>query len=334
MKAAVIQQTGPPEVIQVIDIAPPIAGEDQVLVDVHAVAVNPIDTYIRSGAVAAELPTPFIIGCDAAGVVAAVGHQVQNVAIGDRVWCTNQGLQGRQGTFAQQIAIAADGCYPIPDGVSFREAAACGLVAVTAHLGLFREAMLQAGETVLVIGGSGGVGSMVVQMAKAAGATVIATAGSEQKCRVVSELGANVVINYRVQSIAEAVHREAPKGVNVFWETRREPDFDLAVDLMAPRGRMIVMAGRDARPAFPVGPFYVKECSLHGFVMFKATPVEMRTAAEDINKWLSQGKLKANIGATFTLDQAAQAHRRQEAATLESSGDLIGKIVLTVDSQA
>ena len=91
------------------------------------------------------------------------------------------------------------------------------------------------------------------------------------------------------------------------------------------------MAGRDARPVFPVGPFYVKECSLHGFVMFKATPVEMRAAADDINHWLSQGKLQANIAATFPLAQSADAHRLQEAATLEGNAELSGKIVVTVE---
>ena len=103
------------------------------------------------------------------------------------------------------------------------------------------------------------------------------------------------------ESIEEVVRREAPKGVNVFWETRRQADFDLAIELMATRGRMILMAGRDARPEFPVGPFYVKECSLHGFVMFKATAVEMRAAADDINHWLAQGKLQANIATTMLV---------------------------------
>jgi NADPH2:quinone reductase len=331
MKAAYINETGAPEVIQVGDVADPTLDAGELLIRVHAVSVNPIDTYIRNGAIAFDLPQPFIIGCDAAGVVEAVGDGVHRFSVGDRVWCTNQGLLGRQGTFAEKIAVSEDWCFPLPDEVSFQDAAACALVAVTAHLGLFREAMLQAGETLLVIGGSGGVGSMVVQMGKATGARVIATAGSEEKCDRVRALGADVVINYNAESIEDAVKREAPKGVNVFWETRREPDFDLAVELMAPRGRMILMAGRDAQPVFPVGPFYVKECSLHGFVMFKATPVEMHSAAEDINRWLANGKLKANIATTIPLDEAVEAHRMQEAATLQGSGDLPGKIVLTID---
>lgn len=330
MKAAYIRQTGPPEAIEVGSLETPTPGDGEVLIRVHAAAINPIDTYVRSGAVQFELPLPFIPGSDAAGVVEAVGPNVHRVSVGDRVWCTNQGLLGRQGTLAEQIVIEDDWCFPLPDAVSFEDAAASALVGVTAHLGLYREAMLQAGETILVIGGSGGVGSMVVQMAKASGARVLATAGSEAKCQRVRELGADVAINYRESSIQEVVQSEAPKGVNVFWETRREPDFDLAVELMAGRGRMILMAGRDARPSFPVGPFYVKECSLHGFVMFKATPVEMRAAAEDISRWLARGKLKANISKTFSLDQASEAHRAQEAATLEGSDDLAGKIVVKI----
>ena len=331
MKAAVIEQTGPPERIAIVDLPAPEPRPGEVVIDVRAVSVNPIDTYVRSGAVAMELPLPYIVGCDAAGVVASLGRGVQQLSIGDRVWCTSQGLLGRQGTFAQQIAVSADGCFPIPERVPFTDAAAIGLVAITAHLGLFREAKLLSGETVLVIGGSGGVGSMVVQMAKAVGGTVIATGGSDEKCHLIQSLGADLAINYQRQAIAPAVHQAAPLGVNVFWETRREPDFDTAIDLMAARGRMIVMAGRDARPCFPVGPFYVKECSLHGFAMFKATPDEMRAAANDINAWLASGKLKANIATTLTLEQAQQAHRRQEAATLHGSGDLAGKIVLTID---
>ncbi|MGI9472818.1 MAG: NADPH:quinone reductase [Rubripirellula sp.] len=330
MKAAFIERTGTPDVIQVGELGTPSVKSGQVRIRVHAVSVNPIDTYVRSGVIAAELPLPYILGCDAAGVVESVGEGVHQVSVGDRIWCTNQGLLGRQGTFAEQIVVDQEWCFSLPDAVTFEEAAACALTAVTAHLGLFREARLEAGETILCIGGSGGVGSMVVQMAKACGARVITTAGSDEKCQRVLDLGADVAIQYKRESIAEVVQREAPKGVNVFWETRREPDFDLAIDLMAGRGRMVLMAGRDARPEFPVGPFYVKECSLHGFVMFKATPVEMRAAADDINRWLVAGILKANIARTLPLAEAAEAHRLQEAATVDGTSSLSGKLVLTI----
>ena len=175
---------------------------------------------------------------------------------------------GRQGTFAEFCAVDECWLYPTPEQVADEDVAACALVGVTAHLGLFRDAQLAAGETVFVHGGTGGVGSMVVQMAKAAGARVITTGGSDEKVAACQQLGADVAINYKSQDVLAAVQEAAPEGVNVFWETLREPDFDLVVGAIAERGRMVLMAGRDARPEFPVGPFYVKGCSLHGFVMF------------------------------------------------------------------
>lgn len=330
MKAAFINQTGDPDVIEYGDLPEPEIGPDQILIRNHAVSVNPIDTYVRAGMVAFELPQPYVIGCDAAGVVESVGQNVSPFSVGDRVWCTNQGLLGRQGTFAEKIAVDAQWCYPLPGNVSFDAAAATALVGITAHLGLFRDAKLAAGQTILVIGGSGGVGSMVVQMAKVAGARVIATAGSDEKCNRVKDLGADVVINYRKESIADQVKAAAPDGVHVFWETRREPDFDTAVELMAPRGTMVLMAGRDARPEFPVGPFYVKQCKLIGFVMFKGTSDELAAAAADINQWLSDGKIQANIATTMPLAESAQAHQLQQSATVDGTADLPGKIVLTI----
>lgn len=330
MKAAFITETGPAEAIQVGQLPDPVPGEGQVRVRIHVAAINPIDTYVRAGVIAMDLPAPFVPGCDGAGVVEAVGDGVKRFAPGDRVWTTNQGLLGRQGTLAELAVIDEKWVFPVPDGVSMQDAAACGLVGVTAHLGLFREAQLSPGESILVVGGSGGVGSMVVQMAAAAGARVITTAGNEEKAALCRQLGAEEVILYHQRSIRDATLAWNSDGVSVLWETRREPDFRLAVDVLAERGRMVLMAGRDATPEFPVGPFYVKECSVHGFVMFKATPIEMRTAAEDLNKWLAAGKVKANIGARFPLDQAAAAHQLQEAATLSDSQKLIGKVIVDV----
>jgi NADPH2:quinone reductase len=125
------------------------------------------------------------------------------------------------------------------------------------------------------------------------------------------------------------VEKFSPGGVHIYWETTREPDFDKIVSYLRGRGRIVLMAGRDARPQFPVGPFYVKECTLVGVVMFKATPEEMRACADDINHWLAEGKLKANISHRFKLSQAAEAHRLQEENTLKRAGTLAGKIVLT-----
>jgi NADPH2:quinone reductase len=157
---------------------------------------------------------------------------------------------------------------------------------------------------------------------------VISTAGSDEKVKKARKLGADAAINYKTEDVAARVKELAPQGVNVWWETLREPNFDQTVALLAPRGRMILMAGRDARPTFPVGPFYVKGCSLHGFAMFNATPDEQRAAAADINRWLSEGKLNASIDRLMPLEQAAAAHRLQEENTIGKAGTLAGKIVI------
>jgi NADPH2:quinone reductase len=172
---------------------------------------------------------------------------------------------------------------------------------------------------------------MVIQMAKAAGARVMATGGSDEKVARCLELGADAAVNYKTQDVDAAVRDFAPEGLNVFWETLREPDFDKIISYLADRGRIVLMAGREARPEFPVGPFYVKNCSLFGFVMFKATPEEMEFCANDMNRWFTEGKLKSQIDRVMPLSKTAEAHRWQEENTLGGAGTLAGKIVLQPD---
>ncbi|MCX7388389.1 MAG: NADPH:quinone reductase [Planctomycetales bacterium] len=330
MKAAIIMTTGKPDIIHWNDVANPIAGSGQVLVRTEAVAVNPIDTYIRAGIVKAVLPKPYIIGGDIAGVVESVGPHTQYLKPGDRVWGSNQGLAGRQGTFAELCAIDEQWLYPIPGGVSSESAAAGALVGITAHLGLFLHGGLRAGETVFVNGGTGGVGSAVLQLARAAGATVITTAGSAEKVAACQRLGAAHVIAYRTEDIdrrfAEITATTGP--IQLWFETLRTPSLDRCFSLMAPRGRVIFMAGRDARPEFPVGPFYVKDLRAIGFAMFNASSVEQRVAAMALNPMLADGRYKPLIGARLPLSDAAKAHQLQEDKALNSAGTLMGKIVL------
>jgi NADPH:quinone reductase len=328
MKAAYITQTGPPENINVGELPTPSPSGKQVLVCVRAAALNPVDTYIRAGSIPMPTPFPFVVGCDLAGVVEKVGPEARRFKVGQRVWGSNQGLLGRQGTFAEYAAVDEEFLYSTPDGVSDETAAACALVGITAHLGLVRDAQLKSGETLFVNGGTGGVGSMVVQMAKAIGARVITTAGTDEKVAECRARGADAAINYKTEDVPARIKELAPGGIDVWWETLREPSFEVTVPLLAPRGRMILMAGRDARPVFPVGPFYVKGCHLYGFAMFNATPDEQRAAADDINRWLKEGKLKPRIDRVMPLDQAAAAHRLQEENTIGKAGTLAGKIVI------
>jgi NADPH2:quinone reductase len=327
MKAAYIEQPGPPETIIYGDLPKPKPGGSQVLVKVAAVALNPVDTYIRSGAYATDLPKPFVIGCDLAGVVEAVGPAVTKYQAGDRVWGSNQGLLGRQGTFAQYAAVDECWLYPTPEEVSDQDAAAIALVGITAHLGLFREAQLRVGENVFVNGGTGGVGSCVIQMARAVGARVMATAGSDEKVKICRDLGANVAVNYKTDDVDAAIQKFG--AIDVWFETLRDQDFDRAIRHMAMRGRIIVMAGRDSRPPLPVGPFYVKDCKLFGFAMFNALPDEQRKCAAEINRWLAKGRLRPRIDRVMPLADAAAAHRLQEENTVGKAGTLSGKIVLT-----
>ena len=330
MKAAYIESTGSPDVIRYGDLPDPEPKTGEVRVKVAAVAVNPIDTYIRGGAVAMQLPKPFVVGCDLAGTVDKVGPGVKRFKVGDRVWGSNQGLLGRQGTFAELACVSEDFLYPAPPGVKDEDLAAIALVGITAHLGLFECARLKAGETVFVNGGTGGVGSTVVQMARAVGAKVVTTAGSADKVKQAQALGADLAINYKAEDVAAKVKEfTGGKGVTVWYETLREPDYDRIVEAMSPRGRIVVMAGRTARPPFPHGPFYVKCLSLFGFAMFNMTPDEQRRCADDMNRWLADGKLKPNIARRMKLSETAAAHQLQEDNTVKGAGTLNGKIVLT-----
>lgn len=323
MKAAYINQTGGPENIIYGDLPEPSPGANQYLVKVSAVDVNPIDLYIRSGAVPMKLKFPYILGGDLAGTVVAAGANAKKFRAGDRVWATVQ-----TGTFAEFAVVDEARLNPIPETVSDEAMVAISLVGTTAHYGLFDKAKLQAGEILFVNGGTGGIGSSVVQIAKIIGAKIITTAGSDEKVAAAKQLGADVAINYKTQDVTAEVKKFAPAGVNVWWETLREPDFDKTISLLAPRGRMIVMAGRDARPVFPVGPFYSKGCSLFGFVIMNSTADELCPAANDINRWMAAGILKAQIDRVLPLAQTADAHRLQEESTIKKMGAITGKIVL------
>jgi NADPH2:quinone reductase len=328
MKAAFINQTGPPEVIQYGELPTAKPSPTECLIKVAAVDVNPIDIYIRAGMIPAKLSFPYILGRDLAGTVIETGPDAKRFKAGDRVWVTGQGVEGRPGTFSEFSAVDERWLHATPAGVKDEDIVALSLVAVTAHLGLVTHAKLKPGEVLFVNGGSGGVGSSVVQIGRILGAKVITTAGTAEKIENCRKLGADLALNYKSDDIYARIKEFAPVGVNVWWETLREPNFERTIPLLAMRGRMIVMAGRDAKPVFPVGPFYVKDCSLFGFAMFNATAEEQEVAARDISSWAAQKKLRACIDRIMPLSQSAEAHRLQEDSTIKKGSQLSGKIVL------
>ncbi|MGP0063732.1 MAG: NADPH:quinone reductase [Isosphaeraceae bacterium] len=331
MRAAYIEETGEPDVIKVGELPRPEPGPGQVLVRVRAVAINPIDLYIRSGLVAMPMSFPYVILCDLSGTVEKVGPQCTRFQVGDRVWGSNQGLLGRPGVAAEFAAVDESWLYPTPALLPDTDAAAVALVGITAHLGLFQFGQLKAGEIVYVPGGSGGVGSMVVQMAKAVGARVATAAGSPEKQELCRRLGADLALNYKTDDIPGKLREFSPEGIDVWYETYRDPNLEVSIPLLRKQGRMILMAGRAAKPVLPLGAFYPRNCAIFGFAMFNATPDQQRRCADDIIRWIEEGQLKPIVGRTFPLEAAAEAERFLEENSVKGAGSLSGKVVITIE---
>ncbi|MEJ7637764.1 MAG: zinc-binding dehydrogenase [Singulisphaera sp.] len=167
-------------------------------------------------------------------------------------------------------------------------------------------------------------------MAKAAGAAVT-SAGSPEKLEFCRQLGADLALNYKVDDIPEGLRAASAEGIDVWFETQREPDLEVAVPLLRKRGRMILMAGRSARPTLPLGSFYPRDCALLGFAMFNASPDEQRRCADDIGEWVEAGMLKANVGRIFPLAESAAAEQFLEENTIGGAGTLRGKVVIRVE---
>jgi NADPH2:quinone reductase len=276
---------------------------------------------------------PYVVGSDLAGTVTMRGVGVRRFAEGDRVWGSNQGLFGRQGTFSEYIAVDEKWLYPTPPGESDAEAAAGAMVGITASVGLFRTARLRYGEIVFVNGGSGGVGSAVIQQAKAAGARVIATTGSALKQDFCQKLQADLVLDYRSPSLDDQIREfVAPfGGIDVWIETQREPALDRAIEMMAPRGRIVLIGGRKARPAFRLEEFHAGQLALLGVSIGNVLPDVQRECAMALNARYTYGAWRPQVGMTFSLSQSAAAQQLQHANTFQKRGTLVGKIVLIPD---
>lgn len=331
MRAAFIEETGSPDVIKIGDLPIPEPDPGQALVRIRAVALNPFDLYLRSGMVSMPMSFPYVIASDFAGVVEKVGPGATRFRVGDRVWGSNQGILGRQGVASEFAAIDEEWLNPTPALLPDSDACAMAMVGITAHLGLFLRAELKEGETVYVPGGTGGVGSMVVQMAKAVGARVATSAGSPERVEVCKNLGADLVMNYKTDDLPSNLLAFAPEGVDVWYETQREPDLATSIPLLRKRGRMVLMAGRTAAPTLPLGSFYPRDCSLLGFAVFNASAEVQRRCASDMIRWIEEGLLKPLVGRAFPLEAAADAERLLEQNTIGKAGTLSGKVVILVD---
>lgn len=311
MKAAYVTELGAPENIQVGELAEPGLGPRDVLVRPQALAVNFVDTLIRSGRYPTPKTFPFVVGRDLVGVVAARGDAVDEFGVGDAVWCNSLGHRGLQGSFSEFAAVPQDRLYPLPAGADPSDTVALLHPAATAYLGLFREAGLRFGETVVVSGAAGAVGSTAVQLAAACGAHVIATAREEDAdwCR---SAGAEVVFDYRDPDLWARVGRAAPGGVDVFLETSRHYDFTQTLQLLARGGRFVVITSDGSPVQVPLQHLFLRDASLHGFTISTAPVTDLAQAARAINDGISRGRLRVRIGARFALEETAKAHRLME----------------------
>ena len=320
MRAIRFETTGGPEVLKLVEVETPTPGPSQVLIRHEAIGVNFIETYQRSGLYPMTLPSG--LGGEAAGVVEAVGGEVTRFNIGDRVATAGSGSPGAYADYS--VALAAR-TVALPDSIDFRTAAACLLKGMTTEFLIRRLHRVEAGETILVHAAAGGVGQIMTQWAKALGAVVIATVGSEAKAARARELGADHVILYRDQDVAAEVRRiTGGKGVPVAYDSVGKDTFEGTLKSLARRG-IFVSFGNASGPPPPVEG---RQLMINGSLFFtRPTMGDYQTTTEDLDasaaalfEVIASGQVKIEIGQTFPLAEARKAHEALESrATIGAS---------------
>jgi NADPH:quinone reductase-like Zn-dependent oxidoreductase len=303
MRAAFVAQLGPADTIQYGTLPDPVPAADEVLVDVVATTVNPVDTFVRSGAFPTEVPMPLVMSRDLVGQVAAPSH---GFTTGEWVWSNSLGHGGRQGAAATQAAVPANRLYRLPPEADPTAAVAVVHPGATAYLALFTHGALRAGARVLIVGGAGNVGSAAITMAVAAGAEVHTTA-SAQDLPYCASLGATPT-DYR--------NPRLPSEVDLYVDCAGINDLETAIPLLAPRGRVVLLAGATARPVLPVGRLYTNDCSIAGFVISHATVTELTDAANHLTPLLAKRILTPRAIEEHPLSAMAETHNRLEQGAL------------------
>ena len=318
MEAIRINEFGGPDVMNLETCGDLQAGAGQILVDIRAAGVNPVDTYIRAGTYAMKPDLPFTPGMDGAGTVAAVGDDDAHVSVGDRVY-----LAGTlTGSYASQALCSPGQIYPLPDNVSFTQGAGIYIPYATAWRGLFQRAGGRAGETVLVHGASGGVGIAAVQMARAAGMTVIGTAGSDRGAALVTEQGAHHVVDHNDPGYADDIMAiTGGLGVDVIMEMLANVNLDKDLNMLAYGGRVVVIGNRGVIEINPRDAM-ARDANILGMVLLLASPEDLSAIHAGLYAGLENGTLNPVVGKEIPLQDAAQAHD----AVMEPGA--YGKIVL------
>jgi NADPH2:quinone reductase len=310
MRVIRVAKYGGPESMSLDELPTPAPGAGQALIRLEAAGVNFIDVYQRSGLYKSQLPLP--LGLEGAGVVEAMGPGVTTVRVGDRVAWT-----GVPGSYATHNVVAADRLVALPAGVDARTGAAAMLQGMTAHYLAHATYRLKPGDACLVHAAAGGVGLLLCQMARRAGARVIGTVSTEAKAALAREAGAHEVILYTREDFESEVKRlTGGKGLQVVYDSVGKDTFDKGLNCLAPRGYM-VLYGQSSGPVTPVDPqilngkgsLFLTRPSLNHHIL---TREELSARAGDVLAWIQGGQLKLRVGATFPLAEAAEAHRQLE----------------------
>jgi NADPH2:quinone reductase len=311
MKAIQVSQTGGPEVLNLVELPVPEPGANEALVQIKTAGVNFIDVYFREGRY--QAPLPFIIGQEGAGIVVGVGSDVRTLQLGDRVAYT-----GGMGSYAEYASVPADRLIKIPETIEFETAAAAMLQGMTAHYLSHSTYPINDGDSVLIHAAAGGVGLLLVQMAKQRGARVIATVGSEEKAALAREAGADDVIVYTTDDFETETRRLTDgRGVHVVYDGVGKATFASDLKVLRPRGYLVLFGGASgAVPPFDLleltknGSLFVTRPSLQHYVASRA---ELEERANDVLQMIASGKLKLRIHKKYALEEVAQAHRDLEA---------------------
>ncbi len=325
MKYIEIGEFGAADVLRLQEAEAPEHGDDELLIKVAAAGVNRPDIVQRRGAYPPPPGASPILGLEVAGEVVAVGNSVRGWRRGDKVCALTNG-----GGYAERVAVPACQCLPVPVGLSLQDAAAVPETFFTVWSNVFDRGNLKTGESLLVHGGSSGIGTAAIQMAAARGARVFTTAGSEEKCQACRELGAEIAVNYREEDfVAVLTQATGKQGVDVILDMVGGDYISRNVALAAMDGRIINIAylqGATAEVNFL--PIMLKRLTLTGSTLRPQSPATKAAIAENLRRhiWplIEAGKIKPVIARRFPLAEAAAAHRFME------SGRHIGKIVLTV----
>ncbi|MBI4866005.1 MAG: NADPH:quinone reductase [Candidatus Wallbacteria bacterium] len=319
MKAIQVCVFGAPDVMRLAELADPEPAAGQVLVRVEAAGVNPVDTYIRSGAYARKPPLPYTPGMDGAGVVERVGPGVTRRRAGERVYIAGS----LSGTYAQRALCLESQVHPLPDLVSFAQGAAVFVPYATAYRALHHCARAVPGEAVLVHGASGGVGLAAVQLARAAGLTVLGTAGTDEGLALVTREGAHHALDHRSPDFPERLlERTAGRGPDVILEMLANVNLARDLELIAPRGRIVVIGSRGPIQIDPRAAMS-KDATLIGMSLLNATAEELASVHSALVAGLENGTLRPIVRAELALAAAPAAHE------LVLQPGARGKIVLT-----